>query len=120
MEDNQLVQMIEYHKETLARIVNVSVAENGSTLCFGLQSLWRNVVIVMGYLLAIVLLLFAIAGFSTSWYLSTVCIVFTLACHLHGQDANSADYCRFQVEECHYRRTVAEKADVPLDGLSRQ
>lgn len=74
MEDNQLVQVIEYYKEALARIVNVCVAEDGSTLCFGHQSLWRRVVTVMGYMLAVVLLLFAIAGFSTSWYLSTVCI----------------------------------------------
>ena len=75
MEDNQLVQMIEYYKEGLARIVNVSVAEDGSALCFGHQSQWRLVATMIGYFLAVVLLLFAIAGFSTSWYLSTVCIV---------------------------------------------
>ena len=78
MEDNQLVQMIEYYKEALARIVNVSVAEDGSTLCFGHQSQWWLLATMIGYFLAVVLLLFAIAGFATSWYLSTVCIVLLL------------------------------------------
>lgn len=78
MEDNQLVQMIEYNREALARIVNVSVAEDGSTLCFGHQSQWRLVATVIGYFLAVVFLLFAIAGFTASWYLSLVCIVLLL------------------------------------------
>ena len=78
MEDNQLVQMIEYYKEALARIVNVSVAEDGSTLCFGHQSQWRLVATMIGYFLAVVFLLFAIAGFTTSWSLSMVCIVLLL------------------------------------------
>lgn len=67
MEDNHIRQVVEAYKQALARIVNVSVVPDGSTVTFGKGRIRRAILVALAYIIIIISLILFVFSFQTDW-----------------------------------------------------
>lgn len=71
---------MEANKQALARIIDVSVAPDGSTVTFGKGRIRRVVLVILSYIVIIISLFFFVFSFQTDWRFAPIWPVLILWC----------------------------------------
>lgn len=80
MEDNQIAQVVETNRKTLARLVNVSMVPDASTVTICKGKIRRNVLITLSYIVMIISLLFFGVSFQIEWRMAPIWFILILWC----------------------------------------
>ena len=80
MEDNRISQVVEANKQALARIINASVAPDGSIVTFGKGQIRQSVFVIASYIIILFSLLFFVFSFQIDWHFAPIWPVFILWC----------------------------------------
>lgn len=80
MEDHRIIQVVEANKQALARIIDVSVAPDGSTVTFGKGRIRRAILVTSSYIIIIISLLFFVFSFQIDWRFAPIWPALILWC----------------------------------------